>query len=266
MKRLFINSDSCQGWSNEAEAQQVTEAQEFHLANKKTKKNQMKRFILLAFVSLFAMQGFAQKGSLFSFYGGAGLALTNNYDAGISGGIEYLKGIFDRTAFGATIFYQGYNTYEDNEQYAAKNGVGNAGVTILNKSSYIFFAPKIIHDIGRSGLIKYYFDAGVGYSMSGTETMRKWDRSVGGAYGIYDSTIDTSPNITKLVMRIGFGLTEYMKLGGKWWFTFTEDFGFVPQNISSTVSTTDPERTIYTPHTMKPGYISLQIGFSHSKN
>jgi hypothetical protein len=211
------------------------------------------------------MEGFAQTGNIFSFYGGAGFGLSNNYNSGISGGFEYLKGIFDRTALGATVFYQGYSLYYDNEAYGAKGGIGNAGVTILNQSAYVFFCPKITHDIGKSGLIKYYFDAGVGYNMGGTETMRKWDRSVGSAVGIYDSTIATSPNITKLVMRVGVGLTEYLKLGNRWWFTFTEDFGFVPQNISSTVSVTDPERTQYTPHRMTADYFSLQIGFSHTK-
>lgn len=226
----------------------------------------MKRILVLAFLSFFTIQSFAQKGTLLGFYGGAGLALTNNYDAGTTGGFEFMKGIFDRTAFGATVFYQGYAMYFDNEAYGAKNGTGNAGVTILNRSSYIFLCPKIIHDIGKTGLIKYYFDFGAGYNMSCTETMRKWDFSHGAAVGNYDSTaLDTSPNATKLLLRVGVGLTEYLKLGNRWWFTFTEDFGFVPQNLSSTANVTDPERTQYTPRDMKSSYVSLHLGISHSQ-
>src|ERR1035437_1151043 len=162
MKRPFISSDFCPKWNNHSNTRQITGVQEFHLAIKKTKYFQMKRIILITFLSFFAIKGFAQKGNLLGFYGGAGLAITNNYDAGISGGFEYLKGIFDRSALGVTIFYQGYGMLYDNEAYAAKNGTGNAGVTILNKSSYIFFAPKFTHDIGKSGFLKYYFNVGVG--------------------------------------------------------------------------------------------------------
>ena len=227
----------------------------------------MKRIILLTFLSFFAIKSIAQTGNLIGFYGGAGLALSHNYDAGTTGGFEYLKGIFARTAFGATVFYQGYAVYYDNEAYSAKHGSGNAGVTILNRSSYIFLCPKITHDIGKSGLLKYYFDAGVGFKMSGTETMRKWDFSHGAAVGNYDSTeIDTSPNINSMVIRVGVGLQQYLKLGNRWWFTFTEDFGFLPKSISSTSDVGNPERTQYTPHNMNPGYVSLHLGISHSKN
>jgi hypothetical protein len=54
-------------------------------------------------------------------------------------------------------------------------------------------------------------------------------------------------------------------MSGKWWFTVTEDGGFLTSNISKTADADDPSRTIYSPTSMHPAYVSLQIGFSHSK-
>ena len=226
----------------------------------------MKRLILLAFLSFLAMRGIAQTNSFFGIYGGGGIATANNYDVGTCGGFEFLKGLFDRSALGATVFYQGYAMLYDHEAYSAKNGTGIAGVSILNRSSYIFFAPKFTHDVGKKGFLKYYFDAGVGYNMSGKETMRKWDNTHGAALGNYDSTIDTSPNINKLIFRVGVGFTEFLSLHGHWWFTVTEDFGFLPKSVSTSSDVDNPERTQYTPHNMNPAYVSLQIGITHTKN
>lgn len=225
----------------------------------------MKQATLIVFLSFITFQGFAQQHSV-GIYGGGGIATNNNYDVGISGGLEYLKQIFDRTMLGAGVFYQGYGVLLDNEAYGAKNGVGNAGVTVLNKSAYVFFAPKISHFFGRNQqTVCGYIDGGIGYNMGGTETMRKWDRSYGAAVGNFDSTIDTSPNINKMLFRVGVGFTEYVHLSKKWWFTITEDFGYITKSLSTTTDATDPERTQYTPHSLRPDYVSLQIGISHTK-
>ncbi len=227
----------------------------------------MKRLILFVFLSFLALQGFAQLNNFMGIYAGAGLASKYNYDAGISGGFEFLKGLGNRTALGATLFYQGYAFHVDNEAYSAKNGTGNAGFTLLNKSSYIFIAPKLSHGIGRGELVKYYFDAGAGFKMSGTENVRKWDFSHGSAPGNYDSTISTGGNLNSLLFRLGCGLTEYAHLSGKWWFTFNEDAGFLVNTISKTsdFDNPSPSRTPYSPNKLNPAYFSVQIGITRSR-
>jgi hypothetical protein len=244
----------------------------FHLAIRKTKKFQMKRIILLLFLSLATLPVIAQdytyedaKNLIIGFYGGGGLATTHNYDVALSGGIDFNKGIFYRTGLGFAIFYQQISVLYDNEAHGEKDFNGYAGTTILNKSSYVFFTPKFFHSLGKERLCKFYVNAGVGYKMDGTETMHKWDQSNGYAPGNYDSTLNTSTNIKQMVFRVGVGFTEYLHMGGKWWFTITEDLGFLPSSISSTSDVDFASRTKYTPPSISPGYISLHIGIAHTR-
>jgi len=228
----------------------------------------MKRILLLVFLFSFVFRGYSQEGSntIIGIYGGGGLASSTNYNVALSGGLDFDKGIFYRTGIGFDLFYQQYDLLYDNEAYGVKNGTGEAGVTLLNKSSYIFLAPKLTHSIGRNQLMKLYVNVGVGFNMGGTETMRKWNDLNGAAGGNYDSIINTSANINKMLFRLGVGLKEYIHMRGKWWFSITEDCGFLTENLSKTADEDDPSRTVYSPNSLHPAYFSLQIGFSHSKN
>jgi len=206
----------------------------------------MKRIIFIAFLSFLALKGFTQTNTILGLYGGAGASTMYNYDVGLSGGFDFLKGIGNHTALGATLFYQGYAFLYDREANYVNNGGGNAGVSILNKSSYIFIAPKISQFFGRHSTLEAYLNAGAGFKMSGTETMK---------------------NINSMVLRFGVGLKEYIHLGnGNWWFTVTEDCGFLASTLSKTSDVDDPSRTQYSPNgKLNPNYFSLMIGISHSK-
>jgi hypothetical protein len=135
----------------------------------------MKRGTLIAFLCFVSIFSYAQSNTIIGIYGGAGLSTSYNYNCGVSGGFNFLKEIGARTYLGATLFYQGYNFLYDNEEYGAKRGNGNAGVTVLNQSGYIFLAPKVSHKLDKDGFWEVYVDGGAGFKMSGTETMRKWD-------------------------------------------------------------------------------------------
>ena len=70
-----------------------------------------------------------------------------------------------------------------------------------------------------------------------------------------------------MVLRFGVGLTEYLHLGTHWWFTITEDCGFLGTTLSKTSNVDDPSRTAYSPNgKLNPNYFSLQIGIYHSKH
>jgi hypothetical protein len=224
----------------------------------------MKRLTLIAFLCFVDIFSYAQSNTIIGIYGGTGLATSWNYNAGISGGFNFLKEIGARTYLGATLFYQGYNFLYDHEEYGAKNGTGNAGVTVLNQSGYIFLAPKLSHDLDKDGFWEVYVDAGPGFNMSGKETMRKWDHTEAVGFGYYDSTINTTKNINSLVVRVGVGLSENLHMGGKWRFTFTEDFGCLASELSKTADANNPSRTPYSPNRLNPDYFSVQIGISHN--
>ena len=225
----------------------------------------MKSITLLILFSFCAFAGFGQsKNAIIGIYGGAGVATSDNYNAAISGGIDFEKGIFYRSFLGVDLFYQGYGLAYDNEANGAKNGSGAAGVAILNTSGYVFLAPKFSVGMRETQNVKFYLTAGVGYNMSGTETMRKWDFR-NGASGNFDSTLNTTPDINKLLFRVGIGITEFIKMRGKWWFTLTEDLGFLTNNISTLANADNPSRTEFSPRNLSPAIFSLQIGFAHTK-
>ena len=232
----------------------------------------MKRVLLIIFLCFVAQQGYSQA-TIYGIYGGAGCATTNNYDVAPSGGLDFLFGGRNggRLWIGFDAFYQNYSLYADNEANSAKNGQGYAGTLDRFNASYAYLAPKFSYDIGRrTGFVKLYLDFGVGYNINGYDSLRKWDYSystISGTNGAgqYDSVLGKTKNISKLMFRGGFGLTEYMHMGGHWWFSFTEDFGFVTNNLTSTGTPTDPSRTQYSTNGLKPGYISLQVGILHFK-
>src|ERR1035438_4007571 len=116
----------------------------------------MKRILLIAFLSFLALRGASQINLVYGIYAGAGASTVYNYDVGISAGFDFMKAIGSKTYIGANLFYQGYAFYYDREANYVNNGGGNAGVTILNKSSYIFIAPKMAQDFGRKGLLTAY--------------------------------------------------------------------------------------------------------------
>lgn len=226
----------------------------------------MKFITLVVLISLFTSPAFSQgTNKIIGFYGGGGLATSNNYDVAISGGITYDKGLFSRTFLGVNIFYQGYALAFDNEAGSNKLGKGQAGVTVFNKSAYVFLAPQISIGIRETQNLKFYANAGIGYNMSGTETYRKWDYRYGSLPGNYDSTINTTANINKMLYRVGFGMEEYLSLGNRWFMCLKEDFGFIVNNLSTSGDVDNPNRTVYSPHSLNPGYISIQLGFSHTK-
>ncbi len=235
----------------------------------------MKRILLVAFLSCLCYTGFSQ--ALISLYGGGGCATSNNYDIAPSGGLELLlpghRG--GRMFIGADLFYQGYSQWADNEANSAKHGTGTAGTIDRLLSSYVFLAPKFSYGIGKKENWKVYFDVGVGYNISGFDSLRKWDHGyyTNGYYtaytsgiGQYDSTLDKSSNINKLVFRLGVGMSEYWYIGHHYFLSLTEDFGFLTTNLTTTGTVSDGSRTTYSRSGLRPGYISLMIGICHYKH
>lgn len=223
----------------------------------------MKHVTLIIFILLCALTGFSQKKTYIGLYGGGGLATRYNYDVSISGGLDFVKAGTGHFGFGFSLFYQSFGIAYDNEAYGAKRGVGNAGAIVLNKSAYVFLAPKFDIGLGKKKDIHFYVNAGPGFNMGGTEVMRKWDRSFGAGLGNYDSTIVTTANINKMVVRVAFGFTQHLYTSKHWRFSVTEDFGFVAQSLSTTSDYNNPSRTNYTPRSLNPSCISLIIGITH---
>ena len=212
----------------------------------------MKRLLLLTFLCFCTIQGFSN--GMFGIYGGAGLSTRYNYDLGLNYGIMGYRAISYRAGLGASIFSQTYNMYYDKESNQT------VGTSIRNKSTYGFFSPLLIFDMRRyDGRYKFYVTGGVGYNIGGYDTLHKWNNS--GIIGSsYDSVIDGSKNINKLVYRIGFGLMQFSSMGKHLTFCFNEDIGFLPALLSSTTNAADDRLKNNVSRFYKPTYITLRLG------
>jgi len=237
----------------------------------------MKRILLIAILSCLYINGSAQDVrriyglTRIGLYGGGGLATSNNYDVGISGGLDFETSVLNQTILGATVFLQGYSLFYDNEANSAKHGQGIEGLTLRHSSKYVFFCPQLkYHLFHKLNFISWVnVNAGVGMKMSGFDSLHKWNhRFDSTSVGHYDSSIDASKNLTSMVARVGVGLVQDIYLGrGNWWFSFKEDFGFLLTGLTKTgdINTNNPARTQYSPEKLNPGYVSLQIGITYIK-
>ncbi len=226
----------------------------------------MKRLILAVLLPFICFYGYSQN-TIFGFWGGTGASINYNYDMSVAGGFTFIKHGRSRMGIGADLFYQSLPYKYDKEAYGMKNHTGPAGMILQGKPSYIFVTPKFTGKFGKGGHFEFYVTAGAGFKMGGKETMTKWDHTNGVVAGDVDSFIDSSPNLNSMIMRLGVGATQYIWVSKKWFFTVTEDFGFIPSTLTKSSNVTDPSRTIYSPAgKISPYFISLYIGFRHMSN
>jgi hypothetical protein len=238
----------------------------------------MKKGLLAILLLLAASTGYSQnveymvKPTRIGLYGGMGFATSNNYDYGASAGLDFQKCVRGSMLFiGAQVFLQGYSLYWDNEAYGNTGHTGYAGMQFRHASKYVFVAPTFQKMLWvRSNFIPWvYVNIGAGFKMSGYDSVRTWDHSNLSSYPVnFDSTIDDSKNLKSMVLRIGVGLAQDINMGGNWWFTFKEDFGFVPSGTTTT-GTNDagsPAHTQYSPGKLSPVYASLQLGITYIKS
>ncbi len=226
----------------------------------------MKSTLLALLLSFSVLKGYSQKNTIIGLFGGGGVATANNYDIGLSGGLDYAKGVALRSFFGAEVFYQQFSLLYDNEANSARHATGYAGEITRHSSAYFFIAPKFRYCAGRKQNIHIYLNAGIGMGMGGYDSVRKFNTiSTPNGYLRTDTTLDMSENINSMVMRIGVGCTQYLPIGNHWRFTLTEDIGFIPGSLTKTSDFTDVTRTNYSPAKVNPTYFSIRIGISHTK-
>lgn len=216
----------------------------------------MKRFLLI-FTLLFATMR-SSANSFTGLWAGCGLAPSYNYGVGPSYGLTYYKGIAYGLGIGAQAFYQTYDMYYNPQAYQIM------GSTERFKRSYAFFAPMIVSHLTHSGQTQAYVSIGVGYNMGGYDTLHKWSSTDwASANGKYDSMIDGTKSLNKMVFRIGLGLTEYYALGGKLRLAITEDFGLLPSALSTLQDPGNNSFNSDMPRFFRPLYASIRLGITY---
>ncbi len=212
----------------------------------------MKRILLITVFILSAVQAFSN--SFIYLWGGEGISTHNNYNLGMSAGLTYDHALFYRMAFGASVFMQNYNLYYNKEE----GGIN--GVTDRHKSNYAFLSPEFNFHLGKTGRVHVYLTGGVGFNIGCTDTLHKWAAPTALSPG-YDSVIDKSANINKMVSRFAFGATEHFYISKHIGMSFTEDFAYLPSLLSTTTEPTDRVFNNNVRQIFRPAYISLRIGF-----
>ena len=204
---------------------------------------------------------------------GGGLALKYNFDVSAAGDLEIYYPVH-QFCFGVNLEYQKVGLFYQKTSPEAPFSNGYSGYSLLNQSDYVFATPEILISFGPSyqpRMFDFYIDGGVGNLLSGKETVHKWDNTYNyplNAVDNYDSTINTSKNVTSLIYRYGFGFNEHVACRHHMTFTFTEDFSFVHGDLSTTTSPNDPHRNAYAPTSMSPAYFTFKIGvnFFHMRH
>jgi hypothetical protein len=223
----------------------------------------MKRLLL---ISLVLFSYFISNANSFYFaWNGFGMASRYNYDLGMSYGAYYYRGVAKGLGLGTLEFYQNINTYYSRE---TRSTVGSSLRTDL---TYRFFSPMIVLQTGYTGQSQIYFTGGVGELQSGGEaTFSKWSRVPWSASGeVYDNTIDLTEKLNKYVFRLGFGLTQFTKLGGNFHMFVNEDVGFLIQPLADMSGREFADVKTNVAQYFQPTYISIRIGIgliTHSKH
>ncbi len=223
----------------------------------------MKRILLV--LLMLAGLNTANANSFYFAWNGFGMANRYNYDLGMSYGAYYYRGITKGLALGTLEFYQTMNLYYGRE---VKSIVGSSLRTDI---TYRFFSPMIVLQTGHTGQSQVYFTGGVGELQSGGEaTFSKWSRVPwSGPAGVYDSTIDFTEKLNKYVFRLGFGLAQYVRLGGNFHMFVNEDAGFLIRPMADMSGREFVAVKTNVAQFFQPTYLSLRIGIgliTHSKN
>ena len=222
--------------------------------NRNTVKITPSLFILLLFCSPTAANAF----SYFTGWGGAGLALHNNYDCGFSYGFNFCTNVSKGASIGLQVFSQEYNMYRQSDINDVTGG------TVSLDCNYLIVAPQIDAQLTKKGGLHGYVNAGVGLKINGDGFIHEWSNVYYPAGSYFNRTIYENDDLKTIVFRIGLGFTQYYKLGGVVNLSITEDVGVIPFSMNNSESNEDDYA--YFKGSLNqfftPTYFTLRMGFS----
>ena len=215
-----------------------------------------KYFVLTIFLTLSAYSGFSR--SFIDLWGGAGLSLYDNYNIGISYGLNYYGAVSNGVGLGISVASQSFNLIYDRENNSKFGG------TITNASQYYFISPMIVVHLSRTGNFQGYVNGGVGMLGSGKTTINKWNTAVWPVGAAYDSSNTLkSGDFETMTYRIGVGLIQYCSLGGNFHLYVNEDVGIVPIPFSKTPSSEYSGFSGNVNQIFTPTYVSIRLGLAY---
>ena len=190
---------------------------------------------------------------------GAGYSLHDNYDLGVSYGLNFYKGVGNGIGMGFTTFVQqlSLNTTTSINNF---NG-GTIGLT----SKYLVFAPMVVVNIGKSGHLSGYFNAGVCMYQDGYVNIHTWSNVKWPQNSSYDTVQKGSSYLSTLTARLGIGLMQYYNMFGSFHVYINEDIGIFPVSLQNNLDSNPYIGNLKDNlnQFFSPTYISLRVGFAY---
>jgi hypothetical protein len=210
----------------------------------------MKRIILVMLLYCFTMHSYAQ--GMYGFEGGIGKALSykSYYTPAFTG--YYLLKISRTIYFGGALNFQRYS-FLDN-LHPSSPAVGDV-ISIRQKSSYLFFSPKLDLGIGYYKYFHVHLLYGVGVYTGGQQATGKYEPALittsGNPYGQDTATFNTTFNIPTLIFNYGIGISERIPTHGYFSVVLSQDFSVIPGKLSKGGTN------------LNTNYFSFTIGVTH---
>jgi hypothetical protein len=189
----------------------------------------MKKLLLIGLLSFLSSASFSQTG-MYGF--NIGLGYTSIAHSHITPVFEgyHLWCITNHIYVGGDLSLQRFSFRYDGTASAASINYGEL-VSIRQKSSYLFFSPKIDFGIGYRKYVHIDLSGGIGVVMAANQVTSEYQYSavlpVGDTVGL-----NTSYNIPRIMYRAGAGISERIPTHRYFNIMLSEAFSYIPGSLS----------------------------------
>jgi hypothetical protein len=191
----------------------------------------MKSIVLTVVFMFLLVPSFAQ--GMYGFEGGLGYSTGyKSYLTPTFGGYALHK-LGYRVYAGADVSFQRYSVLNTLKTV----GTANFGdiVSVRQRCSYAFISAKIDYAIGFHKYFHFNAAFGPGFFMGGkqyTNTNLPYWTAGGNPYGSDTTAVNTSYNIPAVIFKGTLGVSERIPTGRYWNVTLSQQFSFIPANLS----------------------------------
>ena len=211
----------------------------------------MKRIIIVILLSFFNTFSFSQ--GMYGF--NIGLGRTMSYHSYITPAFEgyHLWRLSPHFYAGGAISLQRYSFLYDAKPAPAALNYGDI-ISIRQKSTFLFFSPKIDYGIGYRKYVHISLAAGAGIAIAPVQWENEYSpllATAGGGIGADTSRVNTSYNVAHVIYRVGVGVSERIPTHGYFNIVLSQEFSYLANKLNR--SGTD----------LTTSYFAFTVGFMH---
>ena len=198
----------------------------------KTKNIRMKRIIPVILFSFFYSSSFSQ--GMYGF--GIGLGYITSYHSYITPAFEgyHLWRLTEHIYLGGDLDLQRYS-FLDNLKPDPNNLYYGEIISMREKSSYLFFSPKIDFSIGYRKYVHINLSGGIGVAMASGQWRNEYSpvlSTASGNIGADTAAVNSSYNVPKVIYRAGLGVSERIPTRQYFNIMLSQEFSYLPANLN----------------------------------